>query len=865
MTRARPSWAVTARLAVAALLAASGSAAERLQAQEAPAAASARASYVGKTLTEALLDLTDRGLKIVFTSNVVRPELRVEAEPSATEPRRILDELLAPHRLTARDGPKGTIVVLPGPAPPAVGRSSIRGTVLSSRDSSPLPGARVRIVESRLEALSDEDGNFAFVDPGPGPWTLEAQAPGFLAQRFGQLVVAEGRHLSLAMLLEPTPVIEEELIVTPSRISLLREQPTAPLGLSREEILALPHLGDDFYRAITLLPGTAGNDVSAQFHVRGGRRDETRILIDGQELYDGFHLKDFDSALSFVAAATLGSADLTTGGFPVEHGDRMSGVLDMTTVNPTHGARFGLGIGILGSHAGTTGSYDDGRGAWVAQVRRGSIDLVGRLLGDEDPDYWDAFAKLDHRLGTRNSLRGNLLLSGDRLDFQEAIGGESKRLETAYDSGYVWLTQQTILGSDLFFETAGSIARIDRDRRGLELEEDAQFNILDERDTDVVGIRQNWSLQLTPRNGLSWGWHLRRFETDYDYFGIRSFDNPLARIRHDFGQGETIFRGVFEEDQDSVWIADRLRPIEPLTLELGLRYDRHSQTRESHLSPRLNLAYALGRATVVRVAWGRFLQSQRTYELQVEDGETAFSPVERSEHRVLGFERLFGAGPAKAGVTLRIELYQREVDNPRPRYENLFEPINTFPEVEPDRVRIAPDRSLAEGVELFLRGRIGRRLGWWLNYSWASTEDRLEGTWAPRIFDQTHTLNLDLDFRVSEAWRVNLAWRYHSGWPTTPVGLEEVVDEEGEIEYLPVLGPINSERLPSYHRLDLRASRRWQFKSVAIDLFFDVQNLYDRANVAGFDIEVDEDEGLLMVAAEEWAGFLPSAGISVEF
>ncbi|HEX6900205.1 MAG TPA: TonB-dependent receptor [Thermoanaerobaculia bacterium] len=745
--------------------------------------------YAGRTLESALLDLRARGLKIIFTSNVVRPDMQVQAEPSAAGPRQVLEQLLAPHGLTAREGPNGVLVVVPRPAPPPV--------------------------EKTAEAPPEPD---------------------------------------------PMLVIRDEIHVIPSRISLLEEEPASRLGLSRGEILALPHLGDDVFRALTLLPGVTANDVTAQFHVRGGRRDETQILVDGQELFEPFHLKDLDSPLSVVAPATLSAAELSTGAYPVRYGDRMSGVLDMTTLTPTGAPRARLGASILGFHAGGAGELPGERGAWLAEARRDTSDLLSRLLGDEAPDYWDAFGKLDYRLSSRHSLRANLLHSGDKLDIEEIRSEERKHFESENDSSYVWLTHQALLGTDLLLESAAFRTGLDRDRRGMETEEDVFFDILDERDAEIAGLRQAFSFQAAPRHLIEAGWQLREFDTEYRYFGTRELDDPLARIRHDFGTESTVFAGRFRERDVSVYAADRVRLREPLTLELGLRYDRYSQTRESHLSPRLNLAWAVAENSVLRLAWGRFDQSQRPYELQVEDGETGFYPVERSEHRVLGFERLLG----RPETALRVELYQRRVDNPRPRYENLFEAFNIFPEVEPDRVRVAPDRSLAEGVELFLRGRLGERAGWWINYAWASIEDEIEGARIPRLFDQTHTVNLDIDIRAGEHWRLNLAWRYHTGWPTTPLTLQETVDEEGEVEFIPVLGAVNSGRLPSYHRLDVRASRRWERPWGALDFFVDIQNLYNRRNLAGFDYEIDEDEGMILVDPEEWPGFLPSLGISVE-
>lgn len=752
----------------------------------APPTPASATRYAGRPLAEALLDLRRQGLKIVFTSELVRPGMAVAEEPTATEPRRVLDQLLAPHDLLARDGPNGVVVVVPGSADTDDARRSL-------------------------------------------------------------------------------PTVHEEMVVTPSHISLLREEPVAFVDLSREEILALPRLGDDLFRSLSLLPGTASNDVSAQFHVRGGRRDETQILLDGQELYQPFHLPDFDNAVSFVAPETLREADLMTGGFPARYGDRMSGVLDMTTVTPSGSPRFRIGAGLPGGSAGASGALGGDRGGWIVEARRGSTDLVGRYLEVEEPRYWDAFGKLDYRLDAHHGLRLNVLHSGDRLLFEEMDEEEHERLRTAYDSTYGWLTYRAVLGNRLYVDTAGSWAQIRQRRSGTEDEDEVDFSVLDDRDTQVVGARQSWSFAATTRQTLDWGWQLRRFDTRYNYFGTVHFDTPLSRIRDTSDDTRTRFAGRFRVEHQSAYLADRVRLLEPLTLELGLRYDRYRLTGDDLLSPRLNLAYAVSDDSVVRLAWGRFGQSQRPYEVQVEDGETGLHPVEESEHRVLGFEKILGRGTAARDLAFRVEVYQREVFNPRPRFENLFEPINFFPESQPDRVRIAPRRSRAQGVELFLRGHLGPKVAWWANYAYATTDDEIDGAWVPRSFDQTHSLNLDFDWKVNENWRLNVAWRFHTGWPTTPLTMEQVSGGGADVEWAPVLGSLNGDRMPVYHRLDLRVSRDWRWQRIALEAFVDVQNAYDRQNVGGFDYEIDEETGALLKDSEVWPGILPAFGVSVRF
>ena len=707
----------------------------------------AGADWLGRPLGEALRELQSQGLRIVFTSQLVRPEMRVEAEPVSGDPRLILDEILAPYGLRAEEK-AGILVVVRAPAPP--------------------PSVPLQM-----------------------------------------------------------PYVYDEIVVRSSELSLLDEEPMAPLSISREEIESLPHLAGDLFRAVSLLPGTAANDVTAQFHIHGGRRDEVLILLDGQELYEAYHLQEFDRAISVVEGGSLAGASLSTGAFPAVHGDRMSGVFDMTTGSSS---KVRLSLSLITALAAGGGSFQEGRGDWMASARRGSIDLASRYLGHEDPAFWDLFGKVSY-----GGFRAHLLHAGDAMDFEETDGGDRKRFETDYDTSYFWLTHQGMPGDRLLVETLASASEVDRDRLGAEDEEEQSFDILDRRDMDVLALGQSWSFE-----GFEGGFGARRYEAQYDYF---------SRLEPDFVLGEraelTRFAGRFRGDHLSAYVTDRFSPREPLTIEAGLRYDRHTLTGDTLVSPRASLAWRLGESGVVRASWGHFHQSQRPYELQVEDGETAFSPAERSEHRVLGYEHVWSDGFLRA---LRIEGYQRRIRNPRPRYENIFEPVNAFPEAEADRLRIAPESASAEGIELMLRGA-----DWWISYALASVEDRIEGEEIRRQTDQPHTINLYVERPVGKDWSLSAAWRYHTGWPTTPVS-----SVDGE----PALGKLNSERLPVYHRMDLRASREWQIRSGRLTFFLDLQNVYNRENAAGFDLEVDE-EGIVP-EPESWPGFFPSVGITWE-
>ena len=827
-----------------------------LAAAAVPPIAGAAEISAGMSLANALGELERRGLNVVFSSAVVRSDMTVRSTPVSTDPRAILDEILAPNGLAVEEAAGGSLIVVAARGRPESAR--ILGTIRSRAALVPLGGVAVGISGARAETTTDADGRFELSGLAPGTYTLTASRPGFVIEELPGVVATSGAAIDVSFVMQPAPLAREEVVVHPSRIALLQEQPAAPFALDRDEVLRLPHLGADVFRTISLLPGTTSNDVTAQFHVRGGRRDEVLVLLDGQELYEAYHLKEFDNALSLVAASALASVDLTTGTFPSSYGDRMGGILDLSTVTPTRPRLFRLSLSILNAQLEGAGTLGE-RAWWLVSLRRGTTDLAGRIFGTEDPVFWDAFGKVDYRLSSRQSVRLNVLHSEDQLDFTEEQGDEITRLNTDYDNTYAWVTHQVVLSDRLFVDTAVSGSRVDRNRQGFEDEDEKMFDVRDRRHLEVGGALQSWNLQTSEHNFVRAGFELRRYDADYDYFGFREFDSPLALVRPEPRDGTFVFDDRLVDDHFAAYASDRYRPHEAVTTELGVRFDRHSLTDDEVWSPRVNAAWRVGTASILRAGWGWFYQSQRAYELAVEDGDTTFRPAERSEHWVVGFEHLFDEARTGPLTGARVEAYTRRVKDPRPRYESLFEAFERFPEGELARVRIEPESARADGFEVSLQGRAGERLDWWINYGYATTEERIDGRDEPRAIDQRHTFNADVNYRLGRDWDVNLAWRFHTGWPTTAVAAAE---EDGEI--VPILGPRNSERLPSYHRLDARVSRRWQFRTSRLTAFVDIQNVYNRRNVAGLDVEIRET-GRVVEKNERWPGIFGSAGFSLEW
>ncbi len=828
-------------------------------------------SLAGRTLPEALARLQADGLRIVYSSAVVTPAMVVEVEPEGDQPRDVLEQILAPHGLMAGDGPGGTILIVV--APPSAAEipqpGGVRGVVTVGGIPLGTPDMQIEITGTSIKVAPAADGTFVIPDVPPGWHTVTVRSAGFVPQSIADVEVRPGGHANLRFDLVPVSVFLNEVIVTPSHFRLLDSEPGSGQFLDREEVQQMPHAADDLYRAVKRLPGAAGGDLTAKINVRGGEQDELLVILDGLELYEPFHLKDFQSVFSIIDSEAIGGVDFLTGGFPVQFGDRMSGVMDITVATPTGPAATAIEISTINARLLTQGTFDDGRGHYFVSGRAWYPDAVVRAINDPSSDvttdYYDVLAKIEHRIGRRSELSANLLVAYDDLGYSEVADDEVQDVQAEYASYSAWLNLRTQWSTRLFSQTVLSAGRLTRQRLGVVDDvEDGRLDVDDDRSFEFVGLGQDWTIELSPRNILKTGFDVVRQESVYDYVStttLRDPDSPAGSLPP---TTEVDTHLDPEGTAYSFYVADRIQIIDPLVIEVGLRWDRQTWIGDHQVSPRVNLLYSLGDHTDLRAAWGRFYQSQRLNELQVEDGVDEFFPAQLANHWLFSIEHAFSPG-----IASRFEIYRKDLSDLRPRYENLFSPIQLFPEAEADRVLIDPDQGLVRGLEIVLKGAPGPKYSWWGSLVLARAEDEFDGDWQPRSWDQKVAVTLGVNFNLPRRWSLSLAGIYHTGWPTTPVTGEVVVTGDGEEEVEPIVGTRNSARYPAYARLDLRVSKLFPTLRGGWTVFLEVINLTNRRNVCcteDFEYAIEPDGSVTVVPEYQyWAPIVPSIGIGWRF
>jgi len=185
-----------------------------------------------------------------------------------------------------------------------------------------------------------------------------------------------------------------------------------------------------------------------------------------------------------------------------------------------------------------------------------------------------------------------------------------------------------------------------------------------------------------------------------------------------------------------------------------------------------------------------------------------------------------------------------------------------LPEVKPDRVRFAPVRARALGLEASVRSVRSRPLFWWASYAWSRAEDELSDAVVRRSWDQEHALNFGLGWK-GDRWELSLAGLWRSGWPTTRVEL--VATQDSAVLQAPIA---NAQRLETYVDIDARIARKFQFDGGgSLTFFFEISNALNRRNSCCTEYELDDEseEPLLVTESIRSLPLLPSLGVIWRF
>ena len=746
-----------------------------------------------------------------------------------------------------------------------LGTGSLLILVRDAADGAALQDAHVTVVGNAASGRALGNGAYQFPGLDAGNRTVVVSAQGFSKQQI-DVAVPPGGRVSKRFLMLPSSAAFETVTVTASRYDLENVMGAGSTYFTQQNIELMPGHRDDPLRSAQQLPGIASTDFSAQSFVRGGDRDEVAILFDGIELIDPFHVRDYQNIFSTFDQYAIAGLQIYTGGFPAEFGGRMSGVVALEPVDPEPGLLTAIGISVLNTSVLSQGRVFDDRGSWVLSGRRSNLGEIISRTRFGKPDFNDIFGRVSYELTPNTDISLSGISANDRvLIVAENDLDEQNQASSRTRNSHVWARISNRWREDLESATTAFYGDIFNFRSGfINDPEKIIGDIVDVRDVRVFGLFQDWSWRTSDDVLTRWGFDIRRNSARYDYRGQADYSGIYAAYESVPDRRDVAVQAAPSGNSLSAYVSQRRQLSPRWFLESGLRWDKQTYiaTRDSQWSPRSSMLFKISDRLDMRASLGRYSQIDGIHELQVEDGVADFFRAQRANHAILGLDYRLNKK-----VAIRAELFHKHMSALRPRFENQLNNLELLAELEPDRVRVAPANATARGMDLLVSFNAKKSLRGWARYSWSRVTDRIDGRDVPRYWDQRHAAGLGLNLEIGK-WTFSSAFNYHSGWPTTGVTVEAVDNGNPEPDVVAQFGRRNAERLGSYLRADVRASRWFQLRDSKLQIFAEISNLQNRFNpcCVDFDYDFDGQGNIVLERAEDsWLPLIPELGIRWEF
>ena len=687
----------------------------------------------------------------------------------------------------------------------------IRG-VVKDPDGQPLAGVQVYVQGSQTLEATDSQGRFALRTGETGARVLIAFAPGFWSSE--TVLHLDGAAHDVELVMERANLAETVEVAAPA------PEDAAPSVQAFEplDVVRLPGAQADVMLFVQNLAGVNQLNDEAGLFVRGGDSNEVLTMLDEAVLYHPYRYETVTGGIRGTVAPFLTrEIAFSSGGFPARYGNALSGVLEMRGLERPAAPAGGASLALTGVSGNASLPVRAGGGVRVS----GNWSETGPMFRlnrsprafTRHPDSRDVNASGHYEspsLGTFKvfgmSLRENVGIEVER----EAYRGF---LESANANDLAYLRWDRISAGGW---RAGATLAL------TEYRSDTHAGALDLEQADR---RHSWRADVSRITTAG----TVRFGTD----GSRSrhaFAGSAPHASVDFGgvRGVSSFDVAFDDWHAGVYAEFEGGPG-VLVPNVGVRVDRFHRTGATTIDPRLSLLVRTGERQRLRVAWGIYHQAPGAGSYYGSyRGWAALRPM-RAYHWVGGYE------------------YTSADDSVRLRAEAYFKRYSDLPLEYPAAVFSSTGYGAAHGADVYARKRWGplsvEAVYGWLHTRrrWTSTVEASRGfdvpdtgTWTP-YFAIPHGFRATLAAELTATVTASASWRTASGRPFTPV----VDARAGERGYVPVYGPINSDRAPRYERLDLGCDIVTPFGPI---VFAAVTNVLGRHNVLDYAYSPDYSE-----------------------
>ncbi len=716
----------------------------------------------------------------------------------------------------------------------------IRGFVYDKDNSEPLIYTSVFLSGTTYGGQTNLDGFFNISKVPPGKYVLMVTSVGYDTLRM-DIDVTAGSITTKKLYINQSAIEIKEVVISAETEAKKSDVRVSVNKITPKEIKQVPTIGGepDLAQYLQVVPGVIfSGDQGGQLYIRGGTPIQNKLLLDGMVIYNPFHSIGLYSVLD---ADIIRGADIYTGGFNAEYGDRISSIMDITTRDGNKNRLSGkIAANPFTSKVLLEGPLKketegaEGSSSFIISGKTSYLDKTSKSLYPYADSlglpytFTDLYGKISMNSSTGSKFNVFGFHYTDDVDYFHVA-----------DLGW----KSTGVGTNFVLLPGGSSTLIDGNfaysNYKIGLTEGDGFN----RSSTISGFNAGLNFNyFMGKNEFKYGIEVLGFQTNFEYSNI-------IGTKYKQEENTTELAGYLKYKK--VW--------SKLVIEPGLRLNYYSSLSEFSLEPRFgakyniteklrfkaaagmysqNLVAAASDRDVVNLFYG-FLSGSDNLPKEFK-GEPVDSRLQTAEHLIAGFEL-----DLPFHLTMNIEGYfknfsQLENLNRDKIFADDADHVNK-PDIQ--KKDFIVEVGEAKGVDMTLKYD-HKKIYVWIVYSLGFvTRDDGVREYEPN-FDRRHNVNVvgSYKFGSKDSWQANVRWNFGSPFPfTQSQGYFELPQISGGIgsnintqnsQIGTYYGEINNGRLSYFHRLDVSIQKNFQFtKRSSLEITAGASNVYDRQNI----------------------------------
>ena len=754
--------------------------------------------------------------------------------------------------------------------------NDIKGFVYEESTGEPVMFCNVFLKGTTLGCSTTENGYFNITRIPDGKYTMYITCVGFDTLTY-PVSLANGQTINKKFTLKESSISLEAVSITADKVEAKTETKTSVITVTPKTINKIPSVGGqaDLAQYLQVVPGVIfTGDQGGQLYIRGGSPIQNKVLLDGMVVYNPFHSIGL---FSIFDTDIIRNAEVYTGGFGAEYGGRVSSIMDINTRDGNKKRWSGkLGASCFGAKLTLEGpivkakSNDKASVTMVLSAKNSYLEQSSKALykyASEDGlpfNYNDIYTKFS--INAPNGSKVNIF----GFSFNDKVNNYKALSDFGWNSWGAGTNFIVIPGkAPVMIE--GNIAY------SSYLSTMHEENNPD-RTSRVDGFNMGFDFNyFMGKNTLKYGVELSGFSTGF-------------KTRSNYGNIPIELKNYSTELGTYVKYKATLGS---LLLEPSLRFQYYADLNVPSIEPRFAIKYNVNDWMRIKGAAGRYSQdlvaatSDRDvvnlfygFLSGVENIPTTFngkkvsSSLQTANHFVLGTEF-----DLTSKLNMNIEGYWKQFNqltniNRNKIYQDNEENSSINALIKKDFMIENGD---AYGFDLSMKYEDKHWYLWAVyalgfvnrNYEKYDAGEVKLVTYQPH-FDRRHNVNLIVTYTAGDLrqWEFSGRWNFGTGFPFTQVqGFYEFLTFQDGIyfdyttangELGLIFADLNQGRLPTYHRLDLDAKRKFFFSEhTTLEVDLSVTNVYNRANVFYVDLITSEVVNQLPI--------LPSLGLTLSF